>query len=431
MTIPRNLGNLAQGANSSGVLQPSYGGTGLTSPGTAGNVLVSNGTAWTSTAASGTSVGTLQYFSGGAAPATDASWLRCDGSVFTKTTYTALSTAVGNIPNVSTFTQNGDFFSTSGYSTYETSIATNGTNYYVLWSGDTCGTTITSAFTSTNGATWTSAGVSSPGLFVQDLQYLNNLFVVVQFQTSGIGAYQIRTSTNFNTWTTRTVTTSSLRTVRYLNSLYVTAGEGGFLATSTNAITWTSRTSGTASTINGLAYGGGLYAYCGDGGVIATSTDAITWTARTSNTTTALNNLIYANSKFNAIGFNATVQSTDGATWTSYSNGGVSASQNNLVYGYGNLFYARSGTNLLWSKDAIAWGNIFTTSTFSGSKPALTLKTSEVGVILLSGNTYFGATINPFTYNTSTQFVVPNQFATTSTTRIVTDNNAPLYIKAT
>jgi hypothetical protein len=30
MTIPRNLGNLAQGANSSGVLQPSYGGTGAT-----------------------------------------------------------------------------------------------------------------------------------------------------------------------------------------------------------------------------------------------------------------------------------------------------------------------------------------------------------------------------------------------------------------
>ena len=30
MTIPRNLGNLAQGANTSGVLQTTYGGTGTT-----------------------------------------------------------------------------------------------------------------------------------------------------------------------------------------------------------------------------------------------------------------------------------------------------------------------------------------------------------------------------------------------------------------
>jgi len=49
MTIPRNLSNLAPGANTGGVLSASYGGTGLISPGTSGNVLASNGTAWTST----------------------------------------------------------------------------------------------------------------------------------------------------------------------------------------------------------------------------------------------------------------------------------------------------------------------------------------------------------------------------------------------
>ena len=48
MTIPRDLSNLAPGANTSGVLQPTKGGTGLTAPGTNGNVLTSNGTAWTS-----------------------------------------------------------------------------------------------------------------------------------------------------------------------------------------------------------------------------------------------------------------------------------------------------------------------------------------------------------------------------------------------
>jgi hypothetical protein len=52
MTIPRDLSNLAPGANTSGVLQPSKGGTGLTSPGASGNLLTSNGTSWVSQALS-------------------------------------------------------------------------------------------------------------------------------------------------------------------------------------------------------------------------------------------------------------------------------------------------------------------------------------------------------------------------------------------
>jgi hypothetical protein len=63
MTIPRDLSNLAPGANTSGVLQPSKGGTGLTSSGTAGNVLTSTGTAWVSqapTSGGGTSIGLVR-----------------------------------------------------------------------------------------------------------------------------------------------------------------------------------------------------------------------------------------------------------------------------------------------------------------------------------------------------------------------------------
>ena len=44
MAIPRNLGNLASGANTSGVLGTTKGGTGLTTVGTNGQVLASNGT---------------------------------------------------------------------------------------------------------------------------------------------------------------------------------------------------------------------------------------------------------------------------------------------------------------------------------------------------------------------------------------------------
>lgn len=44
MAIPRNLSNLAQGADTSGVLGTSKGGTGLSTVGTNGQVLQSNGT---------------------------------------------------------------------------------------------------------------------------------------------------------------------------------------------------------------------------------------------------------------------------------------------------------------------------------------------------------------------------------------------------
>ena len=49
MTTSRNLSHLAPGTNTSGVVQPSNGGTGLTSSGANGNLLVSNGTTWQST----------------------------------------------------------------------------------------------------------------------------------------------------------------------------------------------------------------------------------------------------------------------------------------------------------------------------------------------------------------------------------------------
>jgi hypothetical protein len=343
--------------------------------------------------------------------------------VYTKTTYTALSAAIGSIPNV--FSANGGvIFNTSADPQY-IRITTNGTNYYAAISYDFCGTPISTAYTSTDANTWSTTGVGSAGGIIQDVQYLNSLFVALTYTQSGIGSNALKTSTNFNTWTTRTVTTSTLTTVRYLNNLYVAAGNGGFLATSTNAITWTSRTSGTTSTINGLAYGGSLYAYCGAGGVLATSTDAITWTARTSNTTSILNNLVYANSKFYAIGGSATSISADGTTWTSYySNANIGA--NNLVYSLGDLFYGINASNntAVWSANGISWGTL-TTSINNGG---IATKTNQLLYAQVSSPSYLARAINPFNYSTSTQFAVPNQQATTS---ITSDANTPLYIKAT
>jgi len=142
--------------------------------------------------------------------------------------------------------------------------------------------------------TWTAGTVLGTANQLIGLTYGNGVYV-----TAGQGGY-LATSTDAITWTARTSgTTSAINSLTYGNGIFVYAGAGGVLATSTNAITWTARTSGTTSIINEVIYGNGLYVYAGAGGVLRTSTDAITWTARTSGTTQVINSIIYGSGSYN------------------------------------------------------------------------------------------------------------------------------------
>lgn len=428
MAIPRNLSNLAQGADTSGVLGTSKGGTGLSTVGTAGNVLTSNGSAWVSSAPSGVPVGALQYFSSGAIP--NSSWLACNGTIYSDSSYPSLSTAIGNIPNRFTTTQNQVAYVGAGTIT-SARVVTNGTNYYIAGNWDFCGTPLNYAVTSTNGASWTATGVDSPGRYVIDLQYLNSLFFAIM-DNNYSGTIALKTSSDFNSWTTRsTGATDPLRTVRYLNGNYVTAGDSGYLATSTNASTWTPRSTGISTAIYGVAYGNGIYVFVGAGGVCRTSTDLITWTSRTTGTSNNLNNLIFVNNTFYAIGSGVTAISTDGINWTSYTtsnNVGI----NTVIYGYGdNFYYSVAGGsfgNTYWSKNGINWG-IYVAY---GNANNLTAKSNELIIPYISGANVVAPTYNPFTYTTSTQFAVPNQSTkSTNQTGVTVDGNFNLYIKAT
>jgi hypothetical protein len=407
----------------SGTLAVSNGGTGLTSAGTAGNILVSNGSTFSSVAPTpGVSIGTLQYFSGTTSP--DSTWLYCSGNVFAKSTYTALSAAIGNIPT--TFTASGGSISTGGWLVQLSSpVAFSGTSYNFFAQEDFCGSLRSTGYTSTNGINWSTT--TAPGLGSQDLIYENSIFVAITTNRFGGGSTNnLYTSTNFSTWTTRTVTTSTMRTVRYLNNLYVVGGDTGFLATSTNAITWTTRTSGTTSTIFAVTYGNGLYVYAGQSGMIATSTDAITWTSRTSGTTTEINNLAYGNNVFVATGNSYNATSTDGITWQTRNIRNFTA-ENKLVYGYGNLFWGVSSNLIVYSSNGVFW-ETYTTQT------AKNLGTSTNRVIYIndSSATHLSYLYNPFSYDTTTQFSLPRQ-ATTLTTQngITVDKLNSLYIKAT
>lgn len=425
MAIPRNLSNLAQGADTSGVLGPTKGGTGLSSVGATGNVLTSNGSAWVSSAPSGVPVGALQYFSSSAIP--DSSWLACNGTIYSDSSYPSLSTAIGNIPNRTTSSQNATIFNSGGFSIYSIKVVVGTSDtYYAAGSYDFDGTTLRYASKSTNGASWSGTNLTGPGLGLYDLQFFNSLFFAIITADSGGGSDQLRTSTNFDGWTTRTTNaTATLRTVRYLNSIYVAAGDSGNLTTSTDADTWTLQTTGTSSAIYGVAYGNGVYVFVGAGGVCRSSTNLTSWTTRTSNTSNDLLNLIFANGKFYAIGTNVTCISTDGITWTAYPTL-FTPSVNSVIFGYGNNFYASFGSRTYWSADGINWG------VYVASGNAITSKTSELLVAFISGTVVNGATYNPFTYTTSTQFAVPTQPAKPSNqTGVTVDGNFNLYIKAT
>jgi hypothetical protein len=411
-------------------------------PGSSGNILTSNGTTWASTAPAGggAEVGSLQYFSGTTAP--DSSYLYCSGSIFAKSTYTALSTAIGNIPNSFAAATSGDLSTSGANTTLSSPTVSNGSSFYVYYLTESCGSYQNLAATSTNGTTWTSSGVTSPGRGPQDLIYssANSIFVAV---LSAIGypssTNELRTSTNFDTWTTRTTTTTILRTVRYLNNLYVTAGNGGFLATSTDAVTWTSRTSGTSSIIYGLAYGNGVYVYAGDGGVVATSTDAITWTARTSNTTSEISNLVYGTS-FVATGSSYNGTSTDGITWTTQGSFSGSSVANQLQYFGGLYWMVSSGNRAVYSATGASWETYTTQSVMRTGTSTNRIIYSTFGNFNVISQIQW-RTYNPFTYNTTTQFAIPQQVPASYDIDVTTgrffqngitrDKLTTLFIKAT
>lgn len=150
------------------------------------------------------------------------------------------------------------------------------------------------------------------------------------------------------TWSLMAVTASS--------GQFVAVGAGGLVVTSPDGVTWTARTSGTASTLDGVAWSGGQFAaVAGSSGAVITSPDGIIWTAHlAADAPNGLNGIAWSGTKFAAVGGSGiAVTSADGATWS----GGPAA--NRILYGVGasgTLFAAVGpGGTLVTSPDGSAW----------------------------------------------------------------------------
>jgi hypothetical protein len=427
MAIPRNLGNLAQGANSSGVLQPSYGGTGLTSAGTAGNVLVSNGTAWTSTApaSSGAPIGALQLMAG---PTTTtypgSSWLKCDGSIVTQSTYTDLYSKVGLI--------------TDGL--YSWTNTTPGTSpYYQLQYLNSLFSVrdANSMLTSTDAITWTSNSLPSTTLnrLVPNgaLAYGQSKYVtVLVFDAGGkIGQqYSPSTSTNLVTWTTLTnsyfvgsSTGDQQQKIRFLNNnfVFMVGNRHQMEYYSTNGTTWTTMSTrigrnSPAAGVSDITYGAGKYvavSAAGDSFTASTSTNLVTWTAITTLPLAGFTSCIYANNLFvltPASGNNGcVVTSTDAITWTTrtLTTGSATSAPLSLSAGAGQIFAAVSSF-ITSSKDGITWDVPKFTTTVSPSPGPLAFGGSRVAMTTLNGGSIISYA-NLYSYNSATSFALPKE----------------------
>lgn len=153
---------------------------------------------------------------------------------------------------------------------------------------------------SPDGFTWTertstfAGGNNFVGQPVRTIKFINNLFVAV----GGVGT--IAWSADGDNWTrvaynggTSPINATNMRAVAFGGGRYVVGNDNGFIYTSTDLTTWTQVAAGNNPFHNANAcwdihFANNLFVAVGDGGGIMTSADGLTWTRRSQLRGTAL-----------------------------------------------------------------------------------------------------------------------------------------------
>jgi hypothetical protein len=152
-----------------------------------------------------------------------------------------------------------------------------------------------------------------------------------------------------------------LRTVRFLNGMFIAVGDG-IITVSTNGTDWIDQGGAGIGVLRDVAFGNGTYVAVGGtqldaqgSPVIVTSPDGVTWTQRTAPVTNTLEAVTFANGLFVAVGgLGIIVTSTDGATWIDRS---VSPFYflSDITFGNGVLVVAANSGVGLTSPDGVSW----------------------------------------------------------------------------
>jgi hypothetical protein len=424
----------------------------LDSPGTSGNVLTSDGTSWVSqtpATPAGVPTGGIIYWPSTTPPS---GYLKCDGSIYNRSSYSSLASVVGTpmLPSSETLRNSGLAIGSGlGYPNYITSV--NG----VIFTSGSAGLTTSSVAngfrTSTDGITFTSRTGAGIYTFQGTVAYFASTYVtLVSYGATNSATSNFQTSTDLATWTQRTFTAATLSGGQLALAGNQTWGRGimhngttgwdgcGYVISnpytwyySTNATTWTAAASPPTNTqgfsahhvVAGTASALALYGASGTGFALWYTADGSTYTNVTSNITSSFPNVttvykvFWTGTYFYLLcNSNIVLRSTTGAsgTWSQATNmlgignGGTntfsSMSSDSYIYSTDGTYHIMSaGTGAFWySSDLVNWSYI---SGRSGFYAAVT------------GSTFVGRTasgpISTYTmtgtgYTTATQFPVPN-----------------------
>ncbi len=267
---------------------------------------------------------------------------------FSDSTSQVLPTGVAwasGTPSVATITANG----------LAAGIAP-GTSAITATYGSVSGSTVLTVTSTPPGVNWTTEAPltsSAVAYILRAVAWSGSQFVAVGYNGTVPGTYNILTSPDGVTWTSRNSGSSAtLYGVAWSGAQFAAVGDYGYILTSPDGITWTSRASGTGNALFGVTWSGTQFVAVGVSGTILTSPDGFTWTPETSGNRNDLRSVTWSGNEYVAVG-NVTLISPDGVKWTatdSYAGWmGVasSASQVVKVGQYGNISTSPDG--VIWT----------------------------------------------------------------------------------
>ena len=241
-------------------------------------------------------------------PTGPGTWLET-GKYYSKASYPALATALGDIPDIGNPAANPSAQLLPQHSPVNSqyTVATNGS---ITVAVDNFGGFIR---TTTDGVTWNV--VPNPAnTSLNGVRYLNGNFVAV-------GNSAIAYSPDGTTWYAASTGGSALADVAYGGGVYVAVGTSGAILYSTNLVSWNAvpRIPQTAQLAK-VVYGNGVFVSITASNVVIYSADGINWYQSLFSSAGTLVDVIYTGSQFamqtSAYG---TCTSTDGINW--YRNG--------------------------------------------------------------------------------------------------------------
>ena len=338
-------------------------------------------------------------------------YLPCDGAVYLKSSYAALFSEVGTLPDGSASLFGASRTLPSALGSFVAGIASgNGFAVILTFRGV--------AHKTVDGINFTSTTLAFDRQLINPAFGGGNFIAIEKLQNLSF------TSSDGVTWVQRTLPT--LLAGRFWSG--ITYGNGEFLLVaagnnstvtsvtykSSNGVNWTQVGVIDASTFMQafrVVYGNGIYLVFSLGSTDSTcftSTDGVTWVKRTISGFTALDNPIFLNGKFYFTSNSSSasfVSSSDGVTWAT-GTFPATAFWKSITYLNGIYFAVANGASAARSADGVTWTS-FTMPASSLWTVAGTISDSFIFCTSATTGGTVAAAIYQANYDVATQFITP------------------------